>query len=129
MIKDTLSSEKNVIVPISIKKDRTSILSTLEKWGDLEIGSYGILEPRADSVKEISINEIDLIIVPGVGFDESGYRIGHGKGYYDNLLKISKSAMYIGLAFEFQIVKKIPIESHDLPVNIIITENRIINCF
>jgi len=129
MIKDTLSSEKNVIVPISKKEDRTLILSKLEKWEDLEIGSYGILEPRADRVKEISINEVDLIIVPGVGFDESGHRIGHGKGYYDNLLKKSKNSMHIGLAFEFQIVKKIPIESHDLPVNKIITENRIINCF
>ena len=76
---------------------------------DLEIGSYGILEPKADKVKEISIDEISLIIVPGVGFDESGYRIGHGKGYYDNLLRKSKNASHIGLAFEVQIINKIPI--------------------
>ncbi len=128
MIKDCLKLEKNVIVPISKKEDRTLILSKLDNWSDLEVGTYGILEPLASKRKEISIEEIDLIIVPGVGFDRGGYRIGHGKGYYDNLLKKSMNVLHIGLAFEFQIVKKIPIESHDLPVDIIITERRIINC-
>lgn len=129
MIKESLLSGKNVIVPISKKQDRSLILSKLEKWEDLEIGSYRILEPRANKIKEISHDEIELIIVPGVGFDINGHRIGHGKGYYDNLLKKSKNVFTIGLAFEFQIVKKIPIEKHDIPVNKIITEKRIIDCF
>ena len=129
MIKDALLLGKNVIVPISKKQDRSLILSKLEKWEDLEIGSYGVLEPRAESLIEISIDEINLIIVPGIGFDKNGNRIGHGKGYYDTLLKKAKNALHIGLAFEIQIVKKIPIERHDFPVKKIITENRIINCF
>ena len=128
MIKDSLILVKNVIVPISKKDDRSLILSKLERWEDLESGSYGILEPRAEKIKEISIDEINLIIVPGVGFDKGGHRIGHGKGYYDNLLNKSNNALHIGLAFEIQIVKKIPIEQHDIPVDKIITEDRIINC-
>ena len=128
MIKDSFLLRKKVIVPISVIKDRTLLLSRLERFQDLQVGSYGILEPRPGAIKEVPIENIDLIIVPGVGFDKSGHRIGHGKGYYDNLLKISKNHMHIGLAFELQITAKIPIESHDLPVKRIITEKRIIYC-
>ena len=126
MIKECLS-KKYVIVPISDETNRRLILSKLDNWNDLEIGSYGIFEPKNDKIKEISIENIDLIIVPGVGFDECGHRIGHGKGYYDNLLKNSMNISNIGLAFEFQIVKKIPIELHDLPVQKIITEERVLD--
>lgn len=128
MIKECFSMEKNVIVPISDKENRRLILSKLEDWNELESGSYGILEPRKEKIKEIPITEIDLIIAPGVGFDENGHRIGHGKGYYDNLLRESKNVLIIGLAFEVQIVKKIPTDSHDLPVHKIVTERRVIDC-
>jgi 5-formyltetrahydrofolate cyclo-ligase len=128
MIKDALSLGKNVVIPISIIQDRSITLSRLENLKDLIRGSYGILEPRPEKIKKICIDEIELIIVPGVGFDASGNRIGHGKGYYDGLIKKSMNHMHIGLAFEFQLVKKIPSESHDLPVKMIITEKRVINC-
>jgi 5-formyltetrahydrofolate cyclo-ligase len=127
MIKECLILKKNVIVPKSNIENRTLILSKLVGWDDLEVGSYNILEPKSDKIIEFPIEDIDLIIVPGVGFDLTGRRIGHGKGYYDNLLKKSK-AVHIGLAFEFQIVDEIPTENHDIPVDIIITEGRIINC-
>jgi len=68
-----------------------------------------------------------VIIVPGVGFDEIGHRIGQGGGYYDWLLSHSK-ALSIALAFEFQIKKTIPTESHDQRVDMIITEKRVISC-
>lgn len=128
MIKECMSNKKNVIVPISDKENRRLILSELNNWNNLEPGSYGILEPRKKKIKEISIDKVDLVIVPGVGFDESGYRIGHGKGYYDDLLRNSEKAFHIGLAFEAQIVKKIPAEAHDLPVHKIVTEKRVIVC-
>ncbi len=124
MIKEALD-DKKVVVPISNKKNCSLSLSMLENWEDLEEGSYGILEPRKDCIKEISIDEIDLIIVPGVAFDLNGNRLGHGKGYYDRLLEKTK-AISIGLAFEFQIVKDIPTDGNDVPVDIIVTEERII---
>jgi 5-formyltetrahydrofolate cyclo-ligase len=127
MIKESMELGKNVVVPVSDKKQRNLILSKLENWDDLKIGSYDILEPIKEKIKEVSMNEINLIIVPGVGFDERGYRIGHGRGYYDNLLSKSK-APHIGLAFESQIVKEIPTEEHDMPVDKIITEKRVIDC-
>jgi len=127
MIKECLT-KKEVIVPKSVKENRSLILSKLENWNDLEIGAYNILEPREDKIIEISIDEIDLIVVPGVGFDEKGRRIGHGKGYYDILMKKSTTAENIGLAFECQIVEQVPTYKYDLPVDKIITEKRVIDC-
>jgi len=126
MIKECTSGKK-IAVPICDKKDRCLILSELGSWDNLESGSYGILEPKKEKVKEISISEVDVIIVPGVGFDLNCHRIGHGKGYYDNLLKNSK-ALLIGLAYDWQIVKHIPIEEHDVLMDKIVTEKRIIDC-
>lgn len=128
MIKDCIKNKKNVVVPVTDKKNKKLIFSKLENWDDLSPGAYNILEPNKEKIKEISINEIDLIIVPGVGFDENGNRIGHGKGYYDNLLKNSTKALHIGLTFESQILKQIPIDAQDIPVKKIITEKRLIDC-
>jgi len=119
--------KKNVIVPVSNKEDNTLILSRLKSWDELSIGSYRILEPRIEKIRKTNIKDIDLIIVPGVAFDIKGNRMGHGKGYYDKLLSEAK-ATTIGLSFEFQIVEKIPVEPHDIPVHKIVTEDRIIKC-
>lgn len=128
MIKESMSSGKNVVVPVSDKENRRLILSELDSWDDLDYGSYNILEPEKEKIKEISADKIDLITVPGVAFDTRGHRIGHGMGYYDGLLKKSKKALHIGLAFEFQIVDKVPEKKHDIPVDKIVTEERIIDC-
>ena len=124
MIKEALK-EKKLVIPISNKEDCTLTFSELKNWNDLEISSYSILEPEKESIKEISIDEIDLIIVPGVAFDKMKNRMGHGKGYYDKLLEKTQ-AITVGLAFQFQLVEKIPTEPHDKPVDIIITEKQII---
>lgn len=127
MIKDIIKNKKNVVVPVTDKKNKILILSQLKNWNDLEPGEYNILEPKKEKIKEISVDKIDLIIVPGVGFDHHGHRIGHGKGYYDNLLK-NCIVPTIGLAFEFQIIKNIPIERHDENIDKIVTEKRLIDC-
>ena len=128
MIKETLSKDKKVVVPVTDVKKRKLILSELKNWGDLTLGTYGILEPLEDRIQKVSPEDIDIIITPGVAFDEYGHRIGHGMAYYDNLLKNMSKNLVIGLAFEFQIMQNIPTESHDIPVDMIITEKRIINC-
>jgi 5-formyltetrahydrofolate cyclo-ligase len=127
MIKESITIKKNVVIPLTDKKNKILILSKLDSWDDLGLGAYHILEPKKEKIKKISIDELDLIIVPGVGFDNHGHRIGHGKGYYDNLLK-NFEKLTIGLAFEFQIIKNIPIEKHDIPIDKIVTEKRLIDC-
>ena len=128
MIKESMSMGKTVVVPKSVTKDNTLILSKLTDWNDLEVGAYNILEPKQDTIKEIPVESIDLILVPGVVFDIHGNRIGHGKGYYDRLLNDTQNIPHVGLAFGFQIVDAVPVEGHDLPVDIIVTEERIIDC-
>jgi len=128
MIKESMSMGKTVVVPKSIPKDITLILSKLADWNDLEVGEYDILEPKQDTIKEIPVESIDLILVPGVVFGIHGNRIGHGKGYYDRLLNYTQNIPHVGLAFGFQIVDAVPVEGHDLPVDIIVTEERIIEC-
>lgn len=127
MIKESIANKKNVVVPFTDIKNKKLILSKLDCWDDLSPSAYNILECKKEKIKEISVNELDLIIVPGVGFDKHGHRIGHGKGYYDNLLKNSEK-LTIGLAFEFQIIENIPIEKHDISIKKIVTEKRLIDC-
>lgn len=128
MVKECLSNRKKVVVPFTDKENRRLILSKLGSWSDLAKGAYNILEPKKEKIDEVSIFDIDLIIVPGVGFDEHGCRMGHGVGYYDDLLKDSTNMVHIGLAFEKQIVDRIPTEKHDASMDKIITEKRIIEC-
>lgn len=83
---------------------------------------YKIPEPIASTPK-ISPQKIDLVLAPGLAFDQSGNRIGYGKGYYDRLLaKID--APKIGIAYQFQIVNNIPGQAHDIPMDIIVSEKR-----
>ena len=126
MIKESISLGKTVVVPKSVTKNNALILSRLTDWNNLEVGAYNILEPKQESIEQVDVESIDLIIVPGVVFDESGNRIGHGKGYYDRLLNDSRNIPSIGLAFEFQIVENIKSEQHDEKIDIIITEDRIV---
>jgi 5-formyltetrahydrofolate cyclo-ligase len=86
-------------------------------------GRFGIMEPHASS----EITDIDLIIVPGIAFDNEGYRLGYGKGFYDRYL--SETAAYsIGLAFSFQMTDGICRDGHDRRVNAVATEKSLI-CF
>jgi 5-formyltetrahydrofolate cyclo-ligase len=72
---------------------------------------------------------MDLFVVPGVAFDDQGNRLGQGAGYYDRLLTgISERIPIVGLAFELQIVERVPTNDHDIRVDWIITEKRLIKC-
>lgn len=128
MIKESVSQGKTVVVPKTDKKQHKLMLSELVCWDDLECGTYNILEPKKECIKEIHHEVIDLLIVPGVVFDFRGNRIGHGMGYYDKLLCHCICKPKIGLAFDFQIVDQVPIEKHDVRVDKIVTEKRIISC-
>ncbi len=128
MIKKSLKKGKRVIVPISNVKEKTLTLSELKDFDkELEPGSFNILEPKKEFIRKVSPEEIDLIIVPGVAFDEDRERIGYGMGFYDKFLNsLKRRVPVIGLAYEFQIVDDIPVHDKDVTVDKIITEKRII---
>ena len=86
--------------------------------------SFGLMEPASDLAVEKS--EIDLIHVPGVVFNDEGYRIGYGAGYYDRYLEKHPELVHIALAFEFQVFPEVPFEAHDILPQMIVTETRMI---
>ena len=126
MIKESLSTTKTILVPITHKYTHSITPSQLHSWEELIPQAYGILVPERE--QSLPVTLIDVIIIPGVGFDRIGNRIGHGKGYYDLLLTKARHALFIGLAFEFQIIDYIPTEDHDMPMDLIITEKHILRC-
>jgi len=85
--------------------------------------TYGILEPTSN--EKVEIGSIDLVVVPGVAFDKKCNRMGRGKGYYDRLLSESVAAK-VGVAFNFQTIDEVPVESHDIKLDMVISETNII---
>lgn len=81
---------------------------------------FGIGEPTGEEF--VDYDHIDLIIVPGVAFDRNGNRMGRGRGFYDRLLRQTPRAYKIGVAFNFQMRVQIPIEAHDIPMDMVVSE-------
>jgi 5-formyltetrahydrofolate cyclo-ligase len=131
MIKETIDRKQKVAVPVTDLEHRRLKISELEDYdSDLVLSTYGILEPKKEKVREVRPDEIDLVVAPGSVFDERGRRIGYGGGYYDRLLReLKQETKVAALAFELQIVDEVPAEQdRDIPVDLIITEERIIRC-
>lgn len=87
----------------------------------LKLGAFHIEEPTGDET--VSVNDIEMIVVPGMAFDSNGNRVGRGRGYYDRLLASTK-ALKVGVAYDCQMVDSIEVDSYDQPVDIVITETR-----
>lgn len=112
---------KTIILPV-VEGDILK-LKTYNKTTNLAIGAFGIEEPTGEYFSKY--DKIQLAIIPGVSFDLLRNRLGRGKGFYDKLLP-SINAYKIGLCYDFQISKHIPTETHDTPMDAILTENGII---
>jgi len=95
---------------------------------DLAPGYYDIPEPDPQKSHRIEPREIDAAVIPGSVFDIHGGRLGYGGGYYDRfLVNDAPQARRVGFAFELQLVDKVELEPHDQPLDILITEKRIVN--
>jgi 5-formyltetrahydrofolate cyclo-ligase len=122
MIDETLEMGKKVCVPVVVKGSKRIIASELKEHSALQKGPYGIYQPAENSVRAVPLEDIDLVVVPGVAFDAHKVRLGRGHGYYDRFLSdLPKGTRTIGLAFDFQVVEKLPRDSHDIPVSKTIT--------
>ena len=124
-----LKSGKTIVVPWCNAEGELE-LCRLDSMDELELGMYRILEPKAElrtlPDKQVEVESLDLIMVPGVGFDRRGGRMGHGKGYYDKLLQHARrDTPLIALAFECQLFDEIPVAHHDIFMDKIITEDHV----
>ena len=123
-----LEGGKQIVVPYCLADDLgLFLLSSIE---ELVPGTYGILEPKGDlreaSDRRVDAGQLDLVIVPGVAFDRTGARLGHGKGYYDRLLaRVRPDTALVALAFECQVFAQIPTEPHDVAMDAVITEQAV----
>lgn len=98
---------------------------TVADLADLQRGSFGVAEPVGRDT--VAVSELDMLIMPGVAFSLSGWRLGYGKGYYDRLLCREKPAGPLaGICYEGQLVPALSGEAHDVPVQLIVTEARVV---
>lgn len=134
IIDESIRMGKTVGVPVMVssgkKGKKDLIISQItDRIRQLEIGPYGINEPKANEIRPIPYENMDVVLVPGVGFDKNGNRLGRGKGYYDRFLKkLPKNALTIGLCFDFQIQESVPTLPHDMPVRMLLSNREIAIC-
>jgi len=122
-IGDLLGDKSVICIPRYVKESgdyEAAIISDPER--DLVSGKFGILEAQPDC-RSLALNQLDLVLVPGVAFAPCGARLGRGRGFYDRILKLV-TGMKIGVAFDEQIEATIPTEAHDQRVDGIITPTR-----
>lgn len=110
-----LLKTKRVILPTIVNEDIIPVEIT--DMDQLDEGKFHILEPKNHSF----IGKIDLIVVPGIAFDNVGNRLGRGRGFYDRFLQ-QQAAETVGICFDFQLVKEVPIEPNDIRITKIISE-------
>jgi len=128
-----LESDKKIIVPYCTVADNGENklgLWYLESMDELIIGKWNILEPPKERWgeigKEVEPEELDLVMVPGVGFDRQGGRMGNGQGYYDRLLvRIRPDAPLVAICYEAQLFDEILVGPHDIFMDKVITEKTI----
>lgn len=128
LIRLLLKEEKTVALPL-VKQKALSFYEIRDLDRDLKPGRFGIKEPVEERARALTPERIDLVILPGVAFDTEGHRLGWGAGYYDRFLKsLHEKVPLIALAFELQVVERIPAEPHDIAIDRIVTEKRVIHC-
>ncbi len=103
--------------------------SVVDRWEELCVGTYGVLEPQGSRRIE-TFGTRDLVVVPGVAFDDSGNRLGRGKAYYDRTFPpdSATSPVLIGYGYEFQVVDHVPHAAHDRRLDAIVTEHTVRHC-
>ena len=111
--------EKTVLLPCVDRDDLKLRQYTGQKC--MRSGEqFGIGEPTGEEFTDME--SVNVIVVPGVAFDSEGHRMGRGRGFYDRLLKNTTKAYKIGVAFDFQIVKDVPVEPHDVIMDQVVSE-------
>ncbi|MCZ6678670.1 MAG: 5-formyltetrahydrofolate cyclo-ligase [Candidatus Poribacteria bacterium] len=119
-----LTQAKVALAPVMDRKQRTlTPHRIMDAQSDLVLHPYGMREPNPETCPPFPLDAIDLIIVPGVAFDRQGYRLGYGGGFYDRFLPQCPQAVWIGLAYEAQIIEDTLPQLQDVPMHEIVTEN------
>jgi len=125
-LRQVLDQGKTLLLPrLDRRRGLLDVYRVRDPVRDLQAGTWGIREPRPDRCERVEPRAIDFVLVPGVAFDARGGRLGYGGGFYDKLLAddLSPCAWLVAGAFEAQVVEKVPIDKHDMPMDVVVTEN------
>lgn len=127
MAEAIIAGEKKLVLPRCAPNSILLPIEVRDLNKDIEPGAYGIREPKL-TLGVVEPSDIDLIIVPGSGFDLKGNRLGYGGGYYDRFfMLLNPSIPKIALGFECQIIPEVPVDKHDAKMTMLITENGVYN--
>ncbi len=117
-----LQDEKIVCYPLSHVHGRILSFRAIKSEAELEPGRLGVREPT-NAAELIPVDQIDLFVVPGLGFTRDGKRLGRGGGYYDATLKAASArSRRVGLAFGDQVVDTMPTNADDVDMDLVVTE-------
>jgi 5-formyltetrahydrofolate cyclo-ligase len=122
----SLDQGKTLLLPrVNRRKRALDIYEVRDPGRDLEEGTWGIREPRPDRCARVDPDIIDFVLVPGLAFDAQGGRLGYGGGFYDRLLAstLSTRTWLVAGAFEAQMVDQVPLDEHDVPMDVVVTED------
>jgi 5-formyltetrahydrofolate cyclo-ligase len=123
LIDEALASGKTVALPGFVAESGAYDAFVIRHLtDDCALGKFGISEPKPACAR-LPLNRLDFVLVPGVAFDFTGHRLGRGQGFYDRLLA-SIAATKCGVAFDFQILERLPAETHDVRMNCLLTPTR-----
>lgn len=125
IMRSALSSGKRLLVPRTDPSSLSLRFCEVRSLDQLAPGYFGILEPPLAS-RAVPLSESQLVIVPVVAWDDAGQRVGYGKGYFDRELRSRGRAAAAGLAFESQRRDRLPAAPSDVPLDIIVTERRVL---
>ncbi|GBE36981.1 putative 5-formyltetrahydrofolate cyclo-ligase [bacterium BMS3Bbin07] len=127
IIADALTEGKRVVLPKVDGAKKELRLYNIRSVDELIPGYMGIPEPGVVEGREVAPEELELIVMPGVAFDERGGRLGYGGGYYDRLIAgIRRRPPLVAVAYEEQVVPEVPVADHDIRVDRIVTDRRVI---
>jgi 5-formyltetrahydrofolate cyclo-ligase len=128
LTRDLLAAGRRVSVPYYHVIKRHYVAYQIEDFDrDLSPGKFGILEPKPDPGHVMPLGKFDAVLVPGLAFDACGHRLGRGMGYFDHILSAIQG-IRIGLAYDCQIVGEVPTDTHDMHMDFLVTETKLIDC-
>lgn len=129
LIDALLLEGRRVVVPIHQHGVSQPLLfAEIRSLSDMVPNHFGILQPPREAARLVPTAAIPLFLVPGLAFDPAGGRLGYGLGFYDRAFADAASgALKVGLAFELQILESVPADPHDVPMDFVVTEDRVIH--
>lgn len=108
---------------VNRRTDRLDLYRVEDPERQLREGAYQVMEPSPETARHVEPGRVELALVPGLAFDRRGNRLGFGKGYYDDLIgRFGPDTLTVGVGYHFQLIERVPVEEHDRPVGVVVTD-------